>query len=62
MLPVSAHLTDWHGISDVCLSVPHIVDGKGVGRALELPVTDDELAKLRASADHIRAAARELGF
>ena len=62
VLPVSSMLNDWHGISEVCMSVPHIVDGSGVGTALELPLTDNELARLRASADHIRAVARGLGF
>ncbi|MHA7862214.1 L-lactate dehydrogenase [Tessaracoccus sp. Y36] len=62
VLPVSSYLENWQGISDVCMSVPHVVDGKGVGRALELPLTDGELRRLRDSADHIREAARRLGF
>lgn len=62
VLPISSMLTDWHGISDVCMSVPHVVDGGGVGRALELPLTEAELGRLRNSADHIRRVARGLGF
>lgn len=62
VLPVSAMLDGWHGISEVCMSVPRMVDGRGVGRALELPLTEHELHKLRHSAEHIRAEARKLGF
>lgn len=62
VMPVSAMLDDWHGISGVCMSVPRIVERSGVGRALELPVSEEELAGLRASAEHIRGVARTLGF
>jgi len=62
VLPISAHLEDWHGISGVCMSVPRMVDGRGAGRALELPLNERELQKLRESANHIRAEARKLGF
>lgn len=62
VLPVSAQLDDWHGISEVCMSVPRVVDGRGVGRALTLPVNEHELQCLKDSAEHIREAARRLGF
>lgn len=62
VLPVSAQLDDWHGISEVCMSVPRVVDGRGVGRALALPVNEHELQSLKDSAEHIREAARRLGF
>ena len=51
VLPVSSLLDDFHGISDVCLSVPAIVGAHGVGERLPVPLSDDELAGLRASAD-----------
>ena len=62
VLPVSTLLDDYHGISDVCLSVPTVVGAGGAERRLEVPVSDDELAGLRRSADRIRATARGLGF
>lgn len=62
VLPVSSVLHEWHGISAVCMSVPQILDRRGVTRALELPVSDEELAKLRASADSIRSVVKSLGF
>ena len=62
ILPVSSLLTDYHGIDDVCLSVPTIVNHKGVGQPLPLPLNDAELAGLRNSADTIRGVVRSLGY
>lgn len=62
VLPVSTMIDDWHGIGDVCMAVPTIVDSTGAKNQLVVPVSHDELTKLRASADSIRASARQLGF
>jgi L-lactate dehydrogenase len=62
VLPVSSVLTDYHGIEDVCLSVPSIVDRHGVGQALPVPLNEAELAGLRNSAETIRGVVRSLGF
>ena len=62
VLPVSSLLEDWHGISHVCMSVPRVIGAGGVGQALTLPVSDDELRRLRASADSIRSVVKQLGF
>ena len=62
ILPVSALLSDYRGISDVCLSVPSIVNRGGVELALPVPLNEAEEAGLRNSVDGVRAAARSLGF
>lgn len=62
VLPVSTMLEDWHGISDVCMSVPTVVDRAGADERLPVPLSEDEHRLLRASADSIRSAARKLGF
>jgi L-lactate dehydrogenase len=70
ILPVSSLLADYHplgrtdgdGIDDVCLSVPSIVNRKGVEQPLDVPMNDAEVAGLRNSAEQIRAAIRSLGF
>ena len=59
---ISTLLQDWHGITDVCMSVPTLVNARGAGQRLEVPLDDGELARLTASADAIRASARNLGF
>lgn len=62
VLPVSTMLDNWHGISDVCMSVPTVVDRMGADERLMLPVSSAELERLKASADSIRETARSLGF
>jgi L-lactate dehydrogenase len=62
ILPVTSLLTDYRGISDVCLSVPSIVNRNGVEAALPVPMNEAEEAGLRNSAEVIRGAARSLGF
>lgn len=62
VLPVSSLLTDYHGISDVCLSVPSVVDRNGVEAHLDIRMSEDELAGLRHSADTLRGIARSLGL
>lgn len=62
VLTVSRLLLDYHGISDVCMSVASVVGARGVGAALPVSCSDDELAALRRSAEVLRAVARDLGF
>ncbi len=62
VLTVSSKLEDYYGISDVCLSVPSIVDSRGVAGVLEVPLSDEELAGLRASAESMRAVQKRFGL
>jgi L-lactate dehydrogenase len=62
VLPVSSRLEGYLGISDVCLSVPSIVNRTGVEAVLEVPLSEQEREGLRKSADTIRHAIRTLGF
>jgi len=55
-------MTDYRGISDVCISVPSIVDYRGVERLLPVPMSAEEETGLRASADSLRKVIRTLGF
>ncbi|EWT01223.1 lactate dehydrogenase [Intrasporangium oryzae NRRL B-24470] len=62
VLPVSSLLENYHGISDVCLSVPSLVHADGVGDRIEVPMTDAELDGLRRSAEAVRATAQRFGL
>jgi L-lactate dehydrogenase len=62
VLPVSSLIEDFHGVSDVCLSVPCIVDRAGVGAILPIHLNDAEAAGLQNSAETIRNAIRSVGF
>ncbi|MCP2263916.1 L-lactate dehydrogenase [Promicromonospora thailandica] len=62
VMPVSSLLDGYHGIGDVCLSVPSLVDRRGVTSSVPVPMSDDELAGLRASADSVRGVLRRFRF
>jgi L-lactate dehydrogenase len=62
VLPVSSLVSGYHGIDDVCLSVPCIVSRAGVGPVLEVPLNDAEVAGLWNSAEAIRGVIRSVGF
>lgn len=62
ILPVSSLLTGYHGIDDVCLSVPSIVGSSGVLETLEVPMSSDEITGMRRSAEAVRSVARRFGF
>lgn len=60
VLTVSTLLDGYYGISDVCLSVPVILNGSGVLRTLEIVLDESEMGKLRASADVLKAVIKKL--
>ena len=62
ILPVSSMLKDFHGISDVCMSVPTLLNRKGVNTAINTPVSDRELAALKRSAETLKETAAQFGF
>jgi L-lactate dehydrogenase len=63
VLPVSSLIDeDFHGIADVCLSLPCIVDRAGVGAVLPIHLNEAEEAGLKNSAETIRSAIRSVGF
>jgi L-lactate dehydrogenase len=62
VLPVSSLLTDYRGISDVCLSIPSIVGRRGVEGLLPVPMNPEEEAGLRSSAETVQRVVRSLGF
>ncbi|MFM9378375.1 L-lactate dehydrogenase [Gordonia sp. VNK21] len=63
VLPVSTLLDEpVHGIADVCLSLPTVVDADGAGRRLPVSMSADELAALRASATTLQDLQRRFGL
>lgn len=51
--PVSSILHGQYGIEGVALSLPSVLGSSGVEQVLDTPLSEDEKAKLRASADAI---------
>src|SRR4051812_32742786 len=62
ILPVSSLLTDFAGISDICLSVPSVVNRAGVNTQLPVPFSPEEADGLRQSAETVKKVARDLGL
>lgn len=62
VLPVSSLLDGHFGLTDVCLSVPSIVDRRGVETVLDVPMSAAEAALLQRSADAVRSVALSLGL
>ncbi len=62
VLPVCSLLDGYRGLSEVCLSLPTIVNRQGVGNLLPVPMNNTEDAGLRASAEAIRTVIQAVGF
>ncbi len=62
VLPVSSYHTSYQGIEDVCMSVPSIVDRRGVAAHLDVPLDAAERDGLVASAAAIRRACATVGL
>jgi L-lactate dehydrogenase len=62
ILPVSTTLEGEYGISDLALSVPCIISSEGISKRLEVPLTDDELTKLKYSAENINQVLSTIGI
>ena len=62
VLTVSTLVDGHYGIHGVCLSLPAIVDRSGIRRVLPIPLSEEEIARLRRSADAVRNAVSHAGF
>jgi len=62
ILTVSTLANGRYGIDDVCLSLPCIVNGRGIAGEINPPLLDEELAKLQKSADSLKNVISKLTF
>ena len=62
VLTVSCLLEDYHGVSDICLSVPAILNRSGVKETIRLPLDQKEIAEFQKSADIIKNVTNSLGL
>jgi L-lactate dehydrogenase len=60
VLTVSSLLENYHGVSDVCLSVPTIVNRNGVREVLRLPLEKEEITKFQNLASMIKTVIQSL--
>lgn len=54
MLTVSTLLDNYYGISDVCLSIPAIVNRNGLSRILSIELNETERQQLQSSAEVLK--------
>jgi L-lactate dehydrogenase len=62
VLSVSSLMEGQYGVSDVCVSLPSVVNENGVERVLEMPLNEDESSRFRASAEALRANLEKVGL
>jgi L-lactate dehydrogenase len=62
VLPVSSLIDDFIGISDVCLSLPSVVNRNGVQHTLPVPLSSGEAGALRRSAAAVRTVVQRFGL
>jgi L-lactate dehydrogenase len=61
-LTVSSMLEGEYGIKDVCLSTLSVIGRTGIKGRLTAPLTDDEVAQLRKSADCLKDVIKQINF
>jgi L-lactate dehydrogenase len=62
VLNVSTLLTNYHGISDIYLGVPCIVDRGGVREILQLQINEDEKKLLHGSAEKLKGLIKSISM
>jgi L-lactate dehydrogenase len=62
VLTVSCFLENYHGVSDICLSVPAILNRNGIREILELPLDRRETEDFQKSAAIIKKVADSIGL
>ena len=62
VLSVSTLMNDYHGISDVCLSVPTVLNRQGVVQQIDLPLSKNEKKALHRSAAVLKNAIKDVGL
>jgi len=60
VLPISTLINDYYGINDVCLSIPSVINRKGVERVLRFELSGLEQEQLRHSAMTLKDIIKEI--
>lgn len=58
VVPLSVKLNGYHGLSDVALSVPCVLDSDGISEVIEVPLDKKELEMLAKSAETLKSYLR----
>ncbi|HAM38041.1 MAG TPA: L-lactate dehydrogenase [Elusimicrobia bacterium] len=62
ILPVSTLINDYYNISNICLSIPAIVNKNGVEKFLRIELSEQEQTQLKSSADSLKEILEKIKF
>ncbi len=62
VLSVSSLIDNYYGMSDVCFSLPTVINRLGVRKVLRIELSSEEIDKLRHSAEILKAVVEKLGL
>jgi len=62
VLSISSLINNYYGLSDVCFSLPTVIDRGGVEQVIHLELDKDEVEKLRQSAELLKTTIKSLGL
>ena len=62
VLTITSMINGEYGINDVCLSIPTLIGCKGIKGHIAAPLTDDEVEKLRHSAECLKDVINQVNF
>jgi L-lactate dehydrogenase len=62
VLSVSSLINNYYGMSDVCFSLPSVINRDGVKQILRIALDPQELEKLRHSAEVLKTVIGKLDF
>jgi L-lactate dehydrogenase len=60
VLSISSLINDYHALTDVCFSLPTVIDRGGVEQVLHLELDKEEIEKLRQSAAVLKKTIKNL--
>lgn len=60
VLSVSSLISDYYGLTNLCFSLPTVVSGAGVERVLRLELSQDEVTKLKHSAEVLQSTLKTI--
>lgn len=61
VLPVSSMISGHYGVDGICLGLPSIVGRGGAEAVLDIPLSQEELARLQSSARKMQELIDEVG-
>lgn len=62
ILTVACYLENYHGVNDVCLSVPAVVNRDGIRKIIDLPLTAEEETAFQKSAEAVKEINKSIGL